>query len=184
MRKNTLMKFASLIIFLLTTFVSYAQPAPPGLLTIKMNIDFEGWDRDDKDTWYDRITFTDDGDFDISTPAFEPNPDNGNNGRFFRTKVRPNQPLRWESSYENAPENFEGIILISVMRNPSPGMGGNEILDKPWYNSNGNGSRIQGRTRNQDLTLQIERYLVSFLVYYGNNDYDIYTVDPIIRGSE
>ena len=186
MKRSYQIKFTSLIILLLITTVSFAQPAT---LNITMNIDFDGWNRNNPNTWYDQITFTDDGDYDLSTPTLDPNPDNNNNGRFFRSKVRPNQRLEWGSSYQNAPDDFQRIILISVMRNPSPGMGGNEILDSPWYNSDDDGETIEGRARNQDLTLQIERYVVSFAVYYGtddegNHDYDIYTVDPIIRGHD
>lgn len=178
MKRNIFIKLLTLIIFLMASMVSFAQNP----LEITMKIDFGLWERGDSTTFYNAITFSDNFNENGNT-----NPDNGKRGRSFRSRVRRNLKLEWKSEPVNVlgGSDFDRIVLISVMRNPEPGIGGNELFDSPWYNSEDSGVLIEGRIKNEDIQeYESERYVISFAVRYDDGYYDIYTVDPIIRGSD
>jgi hypothetical protein len=100
--------------------------------------------------------------------------------------VKRNQKLIWRTDHESKPNNAK-IILISVTRNP--GNGGDYLLNEFWYDSVDDGETIEGRIRKKGYPEGAEeRYIMSFAIQYKDEDnnvtYDIYTVDPIIRGSD
>ncbi len=182
MKTTTIIKVFSLTMLLTMSTALVAQ----NNLTITMKINFDGWNSSTPNKWYDQITFSDDGDYDQDDTTQTPNPDNGKKGRNFKSKVKRNQKLIWRTDHEKKPENAE-IILISVTRNP--GNGGDYLLSEFWYDSKDNGKTIEGSVRKKGYPEGAEeRYIVSFAIQYkdANNDvtYDIYTVDPILRGSD
>lgn len=176
MKKPYLIRLFALSIlmgaFQLSTTQINAQP-----VEITMTIDFSIWDRGDDSTWYDAITFTE-----------ASNPGNPKPGRLFKTNVKRNQRLTWIPNETNNAANNAEIILINVSRNPYDG--GAFILNELWYDAKYSNQHqkyiVEGRTKKTGFPQEgaEERYIISFTVRYDDGTYDIYTVDPIIRGSD
>lgn len=138
---------------------------------IEMTVDFEKW----KSNRYDAITFSD-----------PDQPGGGIKGRSFTSKVGPQLPIKWTAKIINTGKMDLEVILITVFRDPING--GDQVLLAPWYNSKNGGRHIMGRTRNFVLKNEkeeiLEHYLISFAITDNGGKYDIYTIDPILRGHQ
>ena len=186
MKKYSLIKFASLIILLMVFQMSIAQTVnSPKTLTITMEIDYDSWNRDKKDLWYDHITFSDNDSI--------KNQDNGKKGRSFKSKVKRKQKLIWKAQILDDGEKSKNkeVVLISVSRNP--GNGKDFLLSEFWYDGKYDKKNaeyiVEGAIRDMAIPEYLEeRYTISFAIHYLDDDenvkFDIYTVDPIIRGHD
>lgn len=138
---------------------------------IEMTVDFEKW----QSNRYDAITFSD-----------VDHPGGGIKGRVFISKVGPQLPLKWTAKIINTGKKELEVILITVFRDPVNG--GDQVLLAPWYNSKNGGKHIMGRTRSFVLKSEkeelLEHYLISFAITDNDGKYDIYTIDPILKGSQ
>ena len=138
---------------------------------IEMTIDFVKW----KSNRYDAITFSD-----------AEHPGGGIRGRDFTSKVGPQKPIKWTAKIINTEKKDLEIILITVFRDPVDG--GERVLSAPWYDSKNGGKHIMGWTRSfalkDDKEELIEHYLISFAITDNKGKYDIYTIDPLIRGHQ
>ena len=192
MKKYSLIKFASLILLLMSLQILNSQEISASQLNfnknrdirpeliITMEIDYSVWETGN---WYEAIIFRD-------TDAFEENirnslidkkdKDSLRRGRTFKSKVKRGQNLIWKAKFKK--ERKERIILISVLRNPQEG--GAELLTQPWFNSEDGGSTIEGQTKQIFKGGTEERYVISFAIMNENNLLDIYTIDPLIKGSQ
>ena len=180
MKTNSIIKFACLMFMLVTIQVSCAQPQAQSV-DITMTINYGLWE-DGKDSWYDAISFSD------NTPENPGRTRAQRKGRSFKTKVKRNKRLKWASAWAEGdtiqkPPKGTKIILINVTRNPANG--GDFLMDEFWYDSEDNGVSINGGTRKKGFPVEgEERYIISFAIAQIDGSYDIYTVDPIIRGNE
>lgn len=181
MKTYSLIKFTSLLLMLMTIQVSCAQQSQGNSVEITMTINYGEWVKG-KDFWYDAIEFSD------NTPDNPGRTKAQRKGRTFKTKVKRNKPLKWTWAWATGdtvqkPPKETKVILINVARNPANG--GDFILDEFWYDSEDNGVSINGGTRKNGFPVEgEERYIISFAVAKTDGSFDIYTVDPIIRGNQ
>jgi hypothetical protein len=191
MKKYSILKFAGLLILLMTFQLSCAQkvlerpgsPKGPKKLEITMKIDYSKWNDGYR---YEAIKFYDD-DEDAEKKRGETaglkDKDSARRGRNFKSNVKRKQKLVWNADFLKEEDREKKIILISVVSNPKNT--GKQILTESWFDSKNDGKTIEGSTQTDFETGAEERYLISFAITDGEGKwYSIYTVDPIIRGSD
>ena len=189
MKKYSLIKFASLIILLMAFQVSMAQENPPAQpkepdkLEIIMKIDYSKWKEGYR---YEALTF-----FDTDSVAeakrkkiVSKDKDSVRRGRAFKSAVKRKQRINWKAEFTNKDDGKnKNIVLINVISNPKNA--GTQILNEPWYTAIENGKRIEGQCQTDFDTDAEERYVISFAIMDKKGNWiSIYTVDPILKGSQ